>query len=237
MILYNIFLIANTVQVVNSRTISNVITQCTGFNDCIHGFEEFSTLFEVCNNATGICNCSLSNCFLYNSQTNRCDLKPCHAFEELDDGKVLCFNHGGKSKRFALFLNLIAFTGATNFYLGNHVYGSLQLALCLACIALIVCRIVACCNLCCLICGRTVSSITEKLIVCHCCKCSIKCCHVSFTIADVLSLLITAAEIAWMIVDYIEIGLNEKIDGNGCALNDDTINLIQGIVLEVAKGL
>ena len=216
-----------------------MMTQCTQSDDCSDGYEDFNTLVSICNTTTGICDCSLSNCFVYNNQTNHCDLKACHALEELEDGKILCVNHGGKSKRTALMLNIIAFTGATNFYLGNHVYGSLQLALCLACIGIIASRIVCCCNLCCLICRMScadkVSSFTGK--VCCCCTCSVLCCQVTVSLADILSVVVTAIEVAWMVVDYVQIGSNGKIDGNGCYLNDDTINLIQGIVLEVAKGL
>ena len=52
---------------------------------------------------------------------NHCDLKRCHALEGFtDDGKIHCINRGGKSKRFALLLNIISFTGAVNFYLGNN---------------------------------------------------------------------------------------------------------------------
>jgi len=65
----------------------------------------------------------------------------------------------------------------------------------------------------------------------------VRCCFVTVSVADVASLIVTGIEIAWMIADYVEIGSNDKIDGNGCALSDDTIDLIQGIVLEVTKGL
>lgn len=237
-----IFLIAYHVQVGDCRAITNVLAQCTRFTDCINGFEDSGKLDSVCNNVTGICNCSLSNCFVYNSRTNFCDLKKCHAFEELDDGQVLCVNHGGKSKRLALFLNIIAFTGAANFYVGNYLFALFQLALCLCCLALICSRVVCCCNLCCLLCKiqpfkcvKAVSPLSGK--VCCCCTCSVTCCHVTLSVADICSVAVTGIEIALMVFDYVQIGSNEKFDGNGCALSDDTINLIQGIVLEVAKGL
>ena len=40
------------------------------------------------------------------------------------------------------------------------------------------------------------------------------------------------AELIWMIVEFVKIGKNDKLDGNGCLLDDDTTNLIQGIAIE-----
>jgi len=110
-------------QLVKSREIgehlyNNSTTKCKESTDCSQFVDAH---IGTCNTTTGICHCGMHACFLYNEETNHCDLRTCHALTGFtDSGKIICVNRGGKSKMVALVLNIFSFTGAVNFYLGNY---------------------------------------------------------------------------------------------------------------------
>ena len=238
-----------------SRAIFNTFIPCQQSSDC---GDSPDLRVGVCNATTGTCQCILTDCYDYNNQTNHCDLKACHAVEGFnDDGQIICISRGGKSKRKALFLNMISFTGATNFYLGNYIQASFQSLLFI--LMLIFCgfRVASCCYVCVNACcnkkkkkstrrenfgqlyedkaddkkqiinnqendSEKIKNILYWIAVAQC----------SFSCFDCLSTVISAIELGWMIFDFIMIGINGKLDGNGCLLDDDTVSLIQDIVLQ-----
>jgi len=94
------------------------IMKCMESQDCSQFID---ARIGTCNTTAGICHCEVPACFVYNEETNHCDLRTCHALTGFtDSGKIMCVNRGGKSKTVALVLNIFSFTGAVNFYLGNY---------------------------------------------------------------------------------------------------------------------
>ena len=110
-----------------------------------------------CNKTFGLCECILPMCFDYNSDANQCELKRCHKTVLSNDGKAIgCINQGAKSKTTALYLNIISFTGATNFYLGNYMLAAGQLLLFKRLIVTCCLRLCSCCILCCVFVGKRI---------------------------------------------------------------------------------
>ena len=182
-----------------------------------------------CNKTTGVCNCSLPLCHDYNSDTNKCELKRCHHTVLIDNGNAIsCINKGSKDKGTALLLNIISFTGATNFYLGNYGLAVGQLLLFNIMIFTCIVRLCSCCVLCIVFCGDKDPE--------ECCK-NCCCCNrkgkigSAYSVAEVCLILVSLAELIWMLHDFVRIALNGKLDGDGCFLADDAIDLIQNIAI------
>ena len=237
---------------------NNSFVQCQLSSDC---GDPPDLRIGLCNTTTGICSCILTACYDYNNRTNHCDLKACHAVEGFDDdGKIICINRGGKSKRKALLLNMISFTGATNFYLGNYLQACIQTLLFILFLAFCGLRMMSCLYICCRTCCNkkkgnrkrnynnnfTLSKLRDskeedqrQIIennretgevqgILHWIAIAI----CSFSCFDCLSTLLSGIELGWMIYDFIMIGINGKLDGSGCLLEDDTVNLVQEIALQ-----
>jgi len=161
----------------------------------------------------------MPSCHDYNNSTNQCELKRCHQIVlSSDKTRIECHNHGSKSKTLSLFLNIISFTGATNFYLGNYGQAVGQLMLFMVFIFTVVIRFYSCCVLCDVKCceWEICSCLSAKKV---------------FTFLEMPLLVLSIAELIWMIHDFVEIAINGKLDGDGCFLDDDTIDLVQGIVI------
>ena len=50
-----------------------------------------------------------------------------------------------------------------------------------------------------------------------------------------LFILLSLAELIWMILDFVEIAINGKLDGDGCFLSDVTIILLQNIAISTLE--
>lgn len=235
-----------------SNPIENDLNECTHSENCSQFID---ARVGNCNTSTGICHCILSSCFVYNNQTNHCDLRKCHAVEGFSDsGKIVCVNSGGKSKRLALFLNLISFTGAVNFYLGNNGQAVIQLLL------FIVSAMLCCFSgvKCLYDCRRSCKDNKQKnlwlllaawrlnkdslidddassldsddtKITCKSATLYLLWSLCSCSFLDFFAAVLSAVEFVWMIAEFINIGINGKLDGNGCFLDDDTFNHIRDV--------
>ena len=212
--------------------------QCTVDDDC----SEYDETVKIarCNKTLGLCECILPQCHDYNSDANQCELKRCHKTVLSNDGKAIgCVNQGSKSKTTALYLNIISFTGATNFYLGNYGLAVVQLLLFNILLATCVLRLCSFCLLCCVFCRNK-----DAKEICNECPCSRCCCTkaknrkgIGFAVSstEILLVLLSLGELIWMIHDFIRIAMNGKLDGDGCFLGDDTIGLIQNIAISTLE--
>ena len=186
--------------------------------DCSDHHETITV--SKCNKTTGVCNCILPSCHDYNSDTNKCKLKRCHQIVLIDDQVISCKNMGTSSKATSLLLSIFSFTGAANFYLGNNLIGAFQLLAFITLLLLCILRICCCCSLCY---GNFDS---------ESCNCRNRgCLGIILCIIELVLLLISLAELAGMITDFIKIAMNGKLDGYGCILDDDSVNLIQEIAI------
>ena len=75
---------------------------------------------------SGVCRCRLPLCHDYINTTNKCVLKDCHELE-ITENMIGCTNRGARSKETAMYLTIISFTGAQNFYLRNWAQAVPQL--------------------------------------------------------------------------------------------------------------
>jgi len=216
----------------NNGNDTNTFTdfQCTSDSEC-NTYGDETIVIAKCNETTGTCNCILPSCHDYNNSTNQCELKSCHKIVlSSDKTRIDCVNHGSKSKKNALLLNIISFTGATNFYLGNYGLAAGQLLLFMILLITAVVRLGSCCFLCCVICQKQ-----------SCDNCGLNNKNARrgigtiYTFGEVSLVLLSIAELIWMIHDFIKIAINGKLDGDGCFLDDDTINLIQGIAINTLE--
>ena len=94
-------------------------------------------------------------------------------------------------------------------------------------------RLCSCCILCFVFCGKEdAKEICDK---CCCCCCdqakSRRGIGSAVSATEALLILLSLAELIWMIHDFVEIAINGKLDGDGCFLSDDTIALIQNIAI------
>jgi len=141
-----------------------------------------------------------------------------------DNAKIVCLNRGAKSKTQALLLNIFAFTGAANIYLKHYAEGITQMIVLVALIIVLLVRFCTCIrNL------RTdkrydIDNKIQKLI----CK---------LGILDIISMMLTTAETAWLVADFYNIGTNGKLDGDGYLLADDTVTVVEdvpAVLLDIA---
>ena len=51
----------------------------------------------------------------------------------------------------------------------------------------------------------------------------------AFSILDLFATFLSAVKFLWMIIEFINIGTNEKLDGNSCFLDDDTLSHIRDL--------
>ena len=49
---------------------------------------------------------------------------------------------------------------------------------------------------------------------------------------QVMTIMVAVAEIGWMMADFVMIGLDGKLDGDGCPLDDGTIEVIESIAVK-----
>ena len=216
-------------------TLTPAAAQCIVDDDCGDS-NEYNGIVKIarCNKTVGLCKCILPMCYDYNSNANQCELKRCHNTYLTDDEKAIgCVNQGSKSKTTALFLNIISFTGATNFYLGNYLLAVGQLLLFITLLATCGLRLCACYLSYSVFCrDKDVKDACKK---CFCCCCdevkNKKGVESAAYATEILLLLLSLAELIWMIHDFIEIAMDGKLDGNGCFLSDDAIGLIQDIAI------
>ena len=175
----------------------------------------------------------MPSCHDYNSDTNKCELKRCHRIVLIDnENAISCVNEGSKDKATALLLNIISFTGATNFYLGNIGLGIGQLLLFNIMIFTFCVRICSCCVLCCVFCrDKDPENLCKN---CRCCNTTNKV-GSAYSTAEVILILLSIAELIWMLHDFIKIALNGMLDGDGCFLSDDAIDLIQNIAISTLE--
>ena len=134
-----------------------------------------------------------------------------------------CVNRGTRNKETAMYLTVLSVTGAQNFYLKNWEQAILQL------IGFII--IVITCGGCLFSFGSFCKKVMKKDFDYDEIKGSItKGCF-----CQLLSIMIALAELGWMMADFIMIGLDGKLDGDGCLLDDGTIEIIQEIALGTAS--
>ena len=212
-------------------------TQCTVDDDCGDS-SDYDGIIKIsrCNKKVDLCECILPLCYDYNSKTNQCELKHCHKTHLTNNGKAIgCVNQGAKTKTTALFLNIISFTGATNFYLGNYVLAAGQLLLFIALLGTCCLRLCSCYVWC-----RVFCCDDEEEDTCDRWCCGRCCCEEAknktgidsaISAIGILLLLLSLAELIWMIHDFIEIAMTGTLDKDGCFLSDDTIGLIQDIAM------
>ena len=175
-----------------------------------------------CNLTSGVCQCKLPLCHDYINTTNKCVLKDCHKLEVTENG-LGCTNRGARSKETAMYLTIISFTGAQNFYLRNWAQAVPQLIGFL--IILISCGGCLC----------TFGSFCKRVM-----KNDIKTEDIKNKLTrgcflQVMTIMVAVAEIGWMMADFIMIGLDGKLDGDGCPLDDGTVELIQSIAVKTVE--
>ena len=167
-----------------------------------------------------MCECQMKSCYDYNNVTNRCIIKKCRTLY-LESNRIICMNHGAKSKTQALLLNIFAFTGAANFYLKHYALAVGQVLFFIVFLITVCCRFYTCNRLLC----------TDSDIVCRCVKKAL-----AFGITDCLASFFIILELIWIFYDFYQIGTNGKLDGDGCILADDVIQTaedIPGVILDV----
>lgn len=124
-----------------------------------------------------------------------------------------------------MYLTIISFTGAQNFYLKNWSQAIPQL------IGFLI--ILTSCGGCLFSFGsfcKKMMNAKKKGIDYEKIKNNIT----KGCLCQVISIAIALAELGWMMSDFIMIGLDGKLDGDGCMLDDGTIELIQSIAIGAA---
>ena len=120
-----------------------------------------------------------------------------------------------------MYLTILSVTGAQNFYLKNWEQAIPQL----------IGFIIITCGGCLFSFGSFCKKVMKKDFDYDEIKGSItKGCF-----CQLLSIMIALAELGWMMADFIMIGLDGKLDGDGCLLDDGTIEIIQEIALGTAS--
>ena len=216
-------------------TVTPAAGHCTVDDDC-GNFSEYDGTVKIarCNQTVSLCECILPLCYHYNINTNQCELKHCHTTFLSNNGKAIgCVNQGPKHKNTALYLNIISFTGATNFYLKNYALGAGQLLLFIMLLATCCLTLCSCCLWCVALYGRQHTEETWGRHHCCCCDTGKYKRKIASTVSatKVLLILLSLGELIWMIHDFIKIALNGMLDADGCFLSDDTVALIQDIAI------
>ena len=175
-----------------------------------------------CNLTSGVCRCVLSECHNYDNSTNTCVLKQCRVLE-IEDNKIGCIDRGTRNKETAMYLTIISITGAQNFYLKNWAQAIPQL------IGFLV--ILTTCGGCLCSFGSFCKKVMRKDFDYDEIKNNIT----RGCFCQVLAIMIALAELAWMMADFIMIGLDGKLDGDGCLLDDGTVERIQEIAIGAAS--
>ena len=165
---------------------------------------------------SGVYRCRLPLYHDYINSTNKCKLKECHKLE-IEENKIGCTNRGARSKETAIYLTIISFTGAQNFYLRNWAQAVPQLIGFL--IILISCGGCLCTfgSFCKIVMKNDIKTEDIKNKLTRGCFLQVK------------TIMVALAEIGWMMADFVMIGLDGKLDGDGCPLDDGTIKVIQSI--------
>lgn len=52
---------------------------------------------------------------------------------------------------------------------------------------------------------------------------------------QVMTIMVALGEIGWMMADFVQIGLDGKLDGDGCPLDDGTIEIIESIAVKTVE--
>ncbi|KAL5475882.1 hypothetical protein EMCRGX_G025758 [Ephydatia muelleri] len=144
------------------------------------------------------CICS-GNCFILNGSI--CGYSKCGWYAP---NSGTC-NSLKKSQTTAFLLSLfVSSLGVANFYIGQNELGGAQLAIFILTIAV---SYMMCCLPCCLFCGGKRSEVKGSIIFIG---------GVCFIVMTIL--LCSFAMVGWWIADLVIFAQNERLDGNGCAL-------------------
>ena len=198
----------------NTVTRRNNTWRCTKDEDCGEPFG-----IAKCNLTSGVCRCLLPSCHDYDNVTNKCVLAQCRILK-IEEDEIGCVDRGTSNKETAMYLTILSFTGAQNFYLKNWKQAVPQLIGFL--------MILTSCGGCLYSFGGFCKKVMKKEYK------DIKNNITKGCTFQLLTIAIGLAELGWMMADFIQIGLDSKLDGDGCLLDDGTIELIQSIAIGAA---
>ncbi|KAI6647387.1 TM2 domain-containing protein 3-like [Oopsacas minuta] len=175
---------------------SYVLT-CTTVDDCVSFSIRNYTKYISCNDSE--CTCDVTpDCFESDTSSDfPCSLIQCKEYEYINDS---CTD---KTHNFITLLVVTVsagYVGAANFYEGNYLTGSFQLALFTLCLILS-------CTICWLQCATCCGGDNDVP------KCIL---YVLYLIFILIILVLSLAMSAWWVADIIILVLGDKQDGDGC---------------------
>ena len=178
--------------------------QCESNTECTGVPVYNQSIYVRC--VDGQCLCKTDDyCFIYTPEdAYPCtQVQSCNKYSRVTDS---CYNTDGYEWRTAFILGLLlSCTGAANFYIGRYDLAVPQLFLLLS--AFLIQITLTCCRF-----WARRKKVDEDGFLC------VVCC--AALILTILLIVLVLTGITWWIVDAVLIYINQRLDGNGCHLNN-----------------